>query len=369
MAESQEPQSALQLDLFDKVLSAYAAVPGEMSNNDLYLRVGESAGIEPDEWDRVAPIGKDSELHKPLRRKVRWHQQTAKQLGLIERGAQRGAWRLTPKGRRKLTPATPRRVLIGFSTDLGLALWGCATDVFARIDEPITLALTSPPYCLANPRLYGNVAEAQYVDWLCGLLEPIVRSLVPGGSICLNVSNDIFLKGSPARSLYRERLVLALADRFGLSKMEEFPWINPTKCPGPIRWASLERFQLSVGWEPIYWFTNDPKLVKADNRRVLQAHTEAHLKLIRDGGENRITSYGDGANRLRKGSFGRATDGRIPKNTLTFAHRCRDQSVARSYARSNGLAEHGAAMPLKLAQFLVEYLCPKGELVVDPCAG
>ena len=124
-----------------------------------------------------------------------------------------------------------------------------------------------------------------YIDWIRKMLAPVVRNLVPGGSICLNISNDLFEPGLPSRSLYRERLVIALCDRFGLRKMDELIWHNASKPPGPVRWASIERSQLNVGYEPVYWFTNDPTRVRSNNRRVLQAHSDKHLKLINAGGE------------------------------------------------------------------------------------
>jgi site-specific DNA-methyltransferase (cytosine-N4-specific) len=38
-------------------------------------------------------------------------------------------------------------------------------------------------------------------------------------------------------------------------------------------------------------------------------------------------------------------------------------------AREHGVPVHGATMPLKLAQLLIEFLSRPGDLVADPCAG
>lgn len=366
-----------QQDLFGFVIEAYAGADAAVANDDLYRRVGQAAGIDPSAWDEKRAIGRSGEMHSPLKRKVRWYQQTLKRLGVLEpadggRGAARGRWRLTSAGRAKfgtLTPAAPRRVLLGFSTELGLALWASFEHVFPSLGEPIHLSITSPPYPLAVERAYGNVSEARYVDWICEMLEPIVRHLVPGGSVVLNVSNDIFLPKSPARSLYRERLVLALHDRLGLFKMDEIPWVNRSKPPGPLQWASLSRQQLNVAWEPIYWFTNDPTRCLADNRRVLAAHTEKHKRLLAAGGEQRTASYGDGAYRLRPGSYGRETTGRIPKNVLEAGHACADKQAVRRAALAQGLPTHGAAAPVSIGRQLVEFLTRPGDLVVDQCAG
>lgn len=359
-------ERARQLALFEPVLSAYKDA-GELSNDQLYQTLSRTLDLPPEVWDTRTPIGRSGQLHSPARRRVRWVQQTLKKMGLLERNA-RAIWRTTPKAK-ELTPAPAGTFMLAFSTDLGVAIWGRCQDVFAGLHEPIHLAISSPPYALARPRAYGNPSVQDYVDFICTSLEPLVANLVPGGSVCLNISNDIFEPGTPARSIYRELLVVALYQRLGLHRMDELVWVNPTKAPGPTMWASRTRQQLNVSWEPIYWFTNDPKLCRSDNRRVLQPHTPQHERLIARGGERRRTIYGDGANRLRAGSFSAPTPGRIPRNVLTFPHRSREQDELRADVRAEGLPIHGATMPLKLARFLVEFLSEKGDLVVDHFAG
>ena len=57
----------------------------------------------------------------------------------------------------------------------------------------------------------------------------------------------------------------------------------------------------------IYWLTNDPRSLRSDNRRVLQAHSERHLKLIAQGGEQRHGEFSDGAYCVHPGRFGNQT--------------------------------------------------------------
>lgn len=357
-----------QMELFGPMLQSYARHP-----EGLYRQLTGAQQLACDHWAARVPIGRSGALHSPAKRQVRRYQQSLKRLGLIERvPGQRGCWRPSPRlasASRELTPALAGQICLGFSTELGLALWADCHDVFSRLDEPIHLCLTSPPYPLQRARAYGGPKEREYVDFVCRLLEPIVRHLVPGGSICLNISNDIFLPGSPARSLYRERLVLALHERLGLFKMDELIWHNPSKAPGPIAWASKERYQLNVAWEPVYWFTNDPARVRSDNRRVLQPHSDRQRQLIERGGEQRRGQYGDGANRLQPGSFANATEGAIARNVLRVPHRCPSQTALRRELQRRGLPMHGATMPMALASFLVRLMCAPGELVVDPCDG
>jgi DNA modification methylase len=361
----------MQLDLFSSVLHAYAQPEdGTLHNQDLYRIAAQTAGVPEEEASRREAVGESGEAHNLFARRIRWYQQTLKASGILEKvdGA-RGVWRLTKPASKDLSRIEPNVSVVGFSTELGIAILGSCDSVFASIDAPVTLMVTSPPYPLASARKYGNPPEHLYVDWICRMLEPVVKNLVPGGSICLNISNDIFLTGSPERSLYCERLVLALHDRLGLRLMDRLIWQNKSKPPGPFQYASKARTQLNVEYEPIYWFTNDPHKVKSDNRRVLQAHSDKHLALIAAGGEQRKAKFSDGAYSLRPGSYGNATEGRIPRNILPYGHRCASQSAYKQAATAMGLPAHGAPMPLALASFLVEFLTEPGDLVADPFSG
>lgn len=359
--------------VFDSVAAIYASIPdGQVSNDSLYRSTARMAGIPDEELDTRTEIGKSKQLHNVLKRKIRWQQQTMKRMGLLER-AERGTWRLTETGKQKLRRVETNVALLGYSTNLGMCIWGAAERVFDRLDRPITLCVTSPPYMLRKQRAYGNVQnEMEYIDFIVRIIEPVVRNLADGGSIALNVSNDIFEQGSPARSMYIERMLIALHDKLGLQLMDRLVWENPSKPPGPIVWASKQRVQLNTGYEPIYWMTNNPHKVRSNNRRVLQEHTEAHLKLIRQGGEQRDGSFCDGAYTIRAGkSFANMTEGKIPRNILKYSHTCANKRATIRAAETLGLPSHGATMPLELAKFLVEFLTGDGEeeLVVDTCSG
>lgn len=358
-----------QLSLFEPVLQAYeCAAP--ISNAVLYDLLASKGTFEKAALQNKAPVGASGDQHNLVKRKIRWIQQSLKQLGAIERvPGQRGVWRLKPQPAADLQPAVPNVVQVSFSTHLGLALWSDAAAVFSRITEPLHLILTSPPYPLRDARAYGNPTDSQFPDFICAALEPLVAKLLSGGSLCLNISNDIFMQGSPARSLYIERTVLALHDRLGLFLQDRIIWDNPTKPPGPTTWACRTRQQLVHTYEAVLWFTNDPAKCFADNRRVLVPHRPRHATLIKKGGEHRTTSYGDGAHQVRPGSFGAPTVGTIPRNILRFPHSTGDSRRARSDALACGLPAHGATMPIGLAKFLVQFTTPEDGLVADPFAG
>ncbi|ANN80907.1 DNA methyltransferase (plasmid) [Bordetella flabilis] len=359
------------MNLFAAVAETYVQAGEPVSQERLYDAVARATGISSEAFEERRPVGQAQSPVSLLKRRVRWYQQTLKHAGVIEPAGQRGLWQLTGKGidGSGLPLIADGAAILGFSTELGIAVISSCEHFFTKISEPIHLIVTSPPYPLAQPRAYGNVPESRYVDWLCKVLEPVVRNLVQGGSICLNVGNDVFMQRSPARSLYRERLILALHARLGLYKMDEIIWTSP-KPPGPVAWASKKRVQLNTAYEPVYWLTNDPDRVLADNRRVLEPHSEQHSRFVRAGGIKAGAVHSDGAYRKRVGAYSRQTEGRIPKNVLEFARCADDRDAAyRRYCAEHGLATHGASMPVRLAQFLIEFLTERGQLVVDCLAG
>lgn len=346
-----------------------------LSNAQLYESLVESGHLTRSALGTRTPVGKAATQHCMVKTRIRWWQVEMKARGIIERvPEQRGMWRLAAGiaedgNDAKLTPAPPGVMHLGTSTDLGVAIWGSCLDVFGGLEESIAVCITSPPYPLAKARAYGNVTAKEWVDWICRHLEPIIKRLLPGGSIAVNISNDVFEPGLPSRSTYRERFVIAMEDRFGMHKMDEIVWQNLSKAPGPYQWASRKRMQLNTGYEPVYVFCNDPLKSFADNQRVLQPHSPEHLRLIRSGGEKRSRINSDSSYRIREGAFSRETAGRIPKNVMSFGHANKEARRLQALAKSQGLPVHGASMPLALAIFLVQYLSRPGDLVVDPFGG
>lgn len=359
----------MQLDLLSDVLGAYRAADRPLDNKSLYQAVAQRASLSKEDTQRREPVGKQQTVRNMYERKLRWGQQTLKTMGLIERTSQRGVWQMTAKARKDLHPIRRPLRAIAFSTRYGVAIWGHIEDVAANLDEDVTLCLTSPPYPLASARAYGNPDQHSIVSFICESLAPIIERMTEEASLVLNVSNDIFLPSSPGRSTYVERLVIAVEDRLGLTLMDRLVWHNASKLPGPIRYASGTRQQLNVAWEPVLWFAKNPIKCKSNNRRVLQPHSEKHKALMSRGGENRHAVYGDGAYRLKPGSFGQQTEGAIPKNVLSIGHSCSYTRAHRQAMQKAGLPTHGAGMPYALPKLLIEFLTEEDDLVIDPYGG
>lgn len=360
-----------QGDLFgaDQIAAIYKARPdAPIDNATLYGLVAQRAGLPKSALDLRVPVGQSGQRHSLERRAIRWKQQDLRRAGILERvPGERGIWRLTEEAKRELNMAKPGVKVIAFSTDLGVAVFGPSGDIFKNLDIPLMCCVTSPPYPLAKARRYGNPDQKEIVKFIMETLEPIIERLDERGSLAINVSNDIFLPGSPARSTYVERLVIALEDA-SLHLVDRMCWVS-NKAPGPMQWASKTRQQLNVGYEPIIVMCKNPLKFKGDNRRVLEPHTDRHLALVAAGGEKRATCHGDGAYRLRVGSFGAPTEGRIPKNVLHRGLRCAYGNQYRQAAEGLGLPVHGAGQPYTVPEFLIKWLTEEGDTVCDPFGG
>lgn len=346
------------------VQEIYEQAPGPVTNEQLYAALAAKGYLQND----YRSVGQSGKRHNLFYRRVRWVQQSLKKRSLVLRTGN-NTWEITTNRRIKLHSIGEAKSVIAMSTSLGIAIWG-KSEIIGRdvIDEPVHLILSSPPYPLKVCRAYGNPVIENYIDFVSMVLEPWVSRLAMGGSIALNVSNDIFESGSPARSTYLEELTLALKKRFDLHLMDRLPWVS-NKAPGPIQWASLKRFQLNVGYEHVLWFTNDPHNCFSNNQRVLQEHSDQHKKLIAKGGMHYHSTAADGNYIKRVGAFGAPTEGRIPTNVLTFSNYCSSGRQVTTFAKKSGFPTHAAKFPVSLCNFLIEFLTEPNQLVADVFGG
>lgn len=351
--------------LLDTTLDAYDH--GLHSNADVYRHVASKMGINME--DCIEEIGRDKTKRNTFTRRVRWAMQTLKMNGLVEKIGY-GQWRMTKEGKQTLTRIHTEKYMIAASTDLGVVIWGNSLNVFDKvITEDVHLGIMSPPY-LGIVRSYGQYhSEDQYNDFLLKIIEPIRKRMVPGANLVLNVTNDSVVKAAfGERSLYLEKLILRLSSELDLSLMDRLPWHAPDKAPKSHQ-VTKARTHLVSKYEPCLWFCYQPEHCLADNRRVLVPYTDSMKKLIAKGGESRAYAHADYDANARAGSFSRDNGGSIPGNILRFPTHCNMNRLVQRHARALGLPVHGALFPFALASFLINWLCPEGGTVVDPCGG
>jgi hypothetical protein len=120
-------------------------------------------------------------------RRVRWTRQTAVLRGLISK-RERAIWRLTDSARHRLKNIRRGLVVTFAVSNSGIFLWANAEDAVAYIDkESVDLICTSPPYPLLNPREYGNLPAANWVEWMLRLCEQWCNLLTETGSMMMNL--------------------------------------------------------------------------------------------------------------------------------------------------------------------------------------
>ena len=99
----------------------------------------------------------------------------------------------------------------------------------------------------------------------------IRRILKDDGSFVLNIGGS-YNKGSPTRSIYHFKLLVALVEEVGFHLAQELFWYNPAKMPMPAEWVTVRRVRIKDSVEYVWWLSKTPH-PKADNTTVLRALT------------------------------------------------------------------------------------------------
>ena len=352
-----------------EILQSFPSDLNSISNKELYSKVATKTQTPSFVANNKAECTKDGKVHNLFNRKVRWAMQTLKADGAITSDS-RGFWRLTQDGKQTLTTIVVNKHMVAASTDLGVVIWGDSTNVFNDvIEEDIHLCFTSAPY-LGIKRSYGtHQDEADYIDFILSVLEPVRKRMVKGANLVLNVTNDSILKKSfGERSLYLEKLIISMSEKLELHLMDRLPWYAADKSPKGYQ-VTHARTHLTSRYEPVLWFCNEPEFCLADNRRVLEPYKAQMKRIIEAGGEksNRVAS--DYQTNSKKGGFSTDNGGSIPSNVLNFPTNCANNRAVIKNARSMGLPTHGALFPQALAEHIIKWMCPPGGLVHDPFGG
>lgn len=260
-----------------------------------------------------------------------------------------------------------------YRTDLGAAYLGDGLDTLkAMPDGSVNLAFTSPPYALQFKKEYGNVSKADYVEWLLPFAREIWRVLADDGSFVLNIGGS-WNPGSPTRSLYHYKLMIALVEEVGFHLAQECYWYNPAKMPVPAQWVTVKRVRIKDSVEHVWWLSKTAN-PKANNRNVLRPYSADMLRLAKRGVRTTVRPSGHNIN----SSFDKiAAGGSIPSNVLEddVANEmliAGNNSANDPYTRcckNAGMKIHPARFPAVLPEFFIKLLTDEGDVVVDPFAG
>jgi DNA modification methylase len=262
-----------------------------------------------------------------------------------------------------------------FSSRLGAAYLGDSLEMLKALpSESVNLVVTSPPYALHFKKAYGNEHKDNYIKWFLPFADEIRRVLADDGSFVLNIGGS-YNEGTPTRSIYHFKLLVALVEEIGFHLAQECFWYNPAKMPVPAEWVTVRRIRVRDSVEYVWWLSKTP-LPKASNLNVLKEYSEDMIRLNRNGVRGTTRPSGH----VIRESFDKIdAGGAIPSNVTeaefdipesmmkmgnnaandTYTKRCKEE----------GIKIHPARFPALLPKFFVKLLTEPNDLTLDPFAG
>lgn len=264
-----------------------------------------------------------------------------------------------------------------FSSRYGSAYLGDSLALLRDLpDQSVNLVITSPPYALHFKKEYGNETKEQYVQWFLPFAREIFRTLKNDGSFVLNIGGS-YNKGTPTRSLYHFRLMLALVDEIGFHLAQECFWYNPAKMPVPAEWVTVRRIRVRDSVEYVWWFAKTPN-PKASNLNVLREYSADMIRLNRRNLRETVRPSG---HVIRESFANVDSGGAIPPNVIEgdwdedipeSMMKMGNNSANDAYTlrcKAEGIKIHPARFPASLPRFFIKMLTDHNDLVVDPFAG
>lgn len=264
-------------------------------------------------------------------------------------------------------PSHPRTVVSAHSpayvTSLGAAYQGDSLALMRAMPaESVDLVVTSPPYALHFKKEYGNVGKGEYVRWFLPFAEEIKRLLKPDGSFVLNIGGS-YNPGTPTRSLYHFKLLIALCEELGYHLAQECFWHNPAKLPAPAEWVNVRRIRIKDSVEYVWWLSKTP-WPNADNTGVLNPYSPDMKRLLIRGYVAKKRPSGHDITK----KFQRDRGGAIPASLLEHGNNDSNSEYLRA-CKASGQKVHPARFPAALPEFFIKLLTRSHALVLDPFAG
>jgi DNA modification methylase len=250
-----------------------------------------------------------------------------------------------------------------YRTPLGAAYGADALAILKALpDGSVNAIITSPPYALHFKKEYGNVDKHNYVQWMLPFAREMKRVIKKDGSLVLNIGGS-YDAGSPTRSLYHFKLLIALVDEVGFYLAQECFWHNPAKLPSPTEWVNVRRFRIKDSVEYVWWLS-PTAWPHADNRQVLVPYSPDMKRLIAKGYKAKMRPSGHNIT----AKFQNDRGGAIPQNILVRGNN-ESNSEYMSACKELGIKAHPARFPRALPEFYMKLLTKPGDLVLDPFAG
>jgi site-specific DNA-methyltransferase (cytosine-N4-specific) len=250
-----------------------------------------------------------------------------------------------------------------YLTHLGRAYFGNSLDVMREFpDCSVNLILTSPPFALTFKKEYGNVDANRYVDWFLLYAREFKRLLKEDGSLVIDIGGA-WNKGTPTRSLYQFKLLIALCEEAGFYLAQDSYWYRPAAFTVPAEWVAVRRIRLKDAVNCIWWL-GKTEWPKANNRHVLQPYSEDMNRLLRRGYKPKRRPSGH----VVTSKFMRDHGGAIPPNLIQLGNNESNGHYLRA-CQESGISPHPARFPRGIPEFFINLTTDEQDLVLDPFAG
>lgn len=120
--------------------------------------------------------------------------------------------------------------------------------------DSVDMAITSPPYYMKREYAAGGIGlegtYREYVDALVDICREIYRVLKPTGSFWLNIGDSYQDKGL---LMVPQRVAIRLTDEVGFTLRNQVVWNKLKGAPDNAK------DKLRTLWEPVFFFTKEPK--------------------------------------------------------------------------------------------------------------
>ncbi len=257
------------------------------------------------------------------------------------------------------------------------------TDSFKTLKGKVNLILTSPPYPLNAKKSYGNLSGDQYLEWFTSMAPIFSSLLTDDGSIVIELGNS-WEESRPVQSLLHLEALLAFTKHkeAGLRLVQQFVCYNPTRLPSPAAWVTINRIRTTDSFTHVWWLAKSD-FPKADNSKVLRPYSKSMKRLLKKGKYNSgnrpsehkigeksfLTDHGGAIahNMFELETMDTDREVRLP-NAFSFANTSSNDFFHRA-CKESGITPHPARMPSGLANFFINFLTDKDDLVLDPFGG
>jgi site-specific DNA-methyltransferase (cytosine-N4-specific) len=250
-----------------------------------------------------------------------------------------------------------------YETDFGKAYLCDSLALAKKIpDNSINMILTSPPFALTSEKEYGNKKEQDYIEWFLQFTEQFKRILVKDGSFVVDLGGA-YLPGYPVRSIYQYEILCRLVKEQKFFLAQEFFHYNPARLPAPAEWVNVRRIRVKDSVNLVWWLSKT-EFPKADNKKILRPYTDAMKSLLKNGYKAKLRPSGHNITE----KFNKDHGGAIPPNVLELGNN-ESNSDYMLRCKENGEKPHPARFPRRFAEFFINFLTDRGDIVFDPFSG